>query len=186
MQGGLLALLIMIGIIGVFFWSMKAYIWLKNRQEAREDRRIRDGRDEHSRNNRIRMRDARNQNNTSIGTRNNGPSSNARSNNDLPSSSVQSFTQPSSLYVQHHIKKSQCGRSRTIPTQEGIAKPAPTEFCVTPSAPQLSNLSDQIGKPPREMTTRTFHQSPNLQLPPPSYRDLFPSESSSEQEAEVP
>ena len=184
MQEGLLALLIIIGIIGVFFWSMKAYIWLKNQQEAREDRRIRNSRDEHNRNNRVRMRDARNQNDTSTGTRNNGPPSKARSNHDLPSSSVQSFTQPSPLYVQHHIKQSQSGRSRTLPTQERTAKPVPTEFCVMPSAPQLSILPDQIGKP-REMTTRTIHQSPNLQLPPPSYRDLFPSESSSEQEENV-
>ena len=180
MDEGLLALLIIAGIIGVFAWSMKAYIWLKKQQEAREDRRIRNSRDEHSRNNRIRMRDARNQKSISTGTRNNGPVSNARSHYDVPYSSVQSSTQLSSLNVpQYHTEQTQSGRSRTIPTQQGqgSSKPVPTLSCVMPSAPQLSILSDQMRKP-REMTTRTVHGSPNIQLPPPSYRDLFPSESS--------
>ena len=68
---------------------------------------------------------------------------------------------------------SQPGPPQAGPSQPRSARPRP----IPDSVPSLSILSDQT-KSPRDITNRNLHNiSPNP--PPPSYRDLFPSESSS-------
>ena len=131
-------------------------------------------RDEHNREVRIRMREARNQINIST----------ARSHHNVPSSSAQSSTQPSP-YLQYHIEQTHSDRSRTMPTLHGSARPnrlGPTQHELTRSGSIQSTqqiLSDQTGNSPSDVTNtnRNLHNKiPNP--PPPSYRDLFPSDSS--------
>ena len=237
-------LLVFVGIVFISGGVIRLLCWLhrgdeeerrgrrdqnRNREENIRNNRNRDeqNREEHNREVRMRMREARNQNNISrsTGTGINGPQSNARSHHNVPSSSAQSSTQPSP-YLQYHIEQAQSDQPRTLhnqsdqnqrgptqhsatrltPAQSGQTQPnqaatsrsrstgqeairprnfrsettltGPTRSGAIPSAPPLSILSDQT-RSPRDITNRNLHnKSPNP--PPPSYRDLFPSDSSGE------
>ena len=112
-------------------------------------------RDEHKRENRMRMREARNQNNIS------GSAGNR--NNQEPTQPVLTASRP----------------IRPEPIRPAQSTLTPSR--IIPSAPPLSvpMITDVETRSPRDITNRNLqNKSPNP--PPPSYRDLFPSNSSSD------
>ena len=135
---------------------------------------------ERDRNNRnYRMNSIRS--NANIENRNDGLQSNSKLR-------AQNFNHASPNEQNCFEQQSQSGSFRTQPpqpeptepgpSQAGPSQAGPTQLRPIPSAPPLSILSDQT-RSPRDIAKRNlYNKSPNP--PPPSYRDLFPSDSSSE------
>ena len=129
--------------------------------------------DEHNRNNRNMIN--RTRNNT-----NNGLQSKLRSQNfNYVSPYVQDFFEQKSQYGKFRTQPPKPEPTEPGASQAGPSQLRPTQQRPIPSAPPLSILSDQT-RSPRDIGSKRnlYNKSPNP--PPPSYRDLFPSDSSSE------
>ena len=161
--------LIIFGIIGGIFiltcGVMRCYAWCE--EPLPEERRT--DRERNNRNN-------RNRNNTGTGIRHNIYQSSSNSHNNTQSSAAQSSNQQSP-YIRYLLEQSKYGSSRTLParpepSQPEPVHPEPSRSGIIPSAPPLSMLSDQTGS---DIMNRNFHEE-GANLPPPSYKDLFPSD----------
>ena len=177
---------ILLGIIILACAVIRICAWCDEPVPVQETRVDREGHNRGNRNDR--NRNNRNRNNTNNGNRNNGLQSKLRSQSyNYVSPYVQNFFEQQSQSGSFRTEPSQseptepgpsqAGPSEPGPSQAGPSQPRSAQLGPIPSAPPLSILLDHT-RSPRDITNRNLdNKSPNP--PPPSYRDLFPSDSSS-------